>query len=237
MNHTIIVLAGGRGTRLRSVVPDLPKVLAPAAGRPFLAWLLEALACEGVRRCVLSLGHHAEHVTDYFTETRAAWPAGLTIEWVVEPQPLGTGGGARFAAQSLGLSGEVLIVNGDTFLPGGVKEMSAAPENCESEIALVQVADAARYGCVEMDDHGRVAVFLEKGRGGPGWIYAGLCRLPVAALDEPKSETFSLETDLLAPLAADGRLYARHLDSEFIDIGVPSDYKRFCDLAVSGFAK
>ena len=235
--ETMIVLAGGLGRRLRPAVPDLPKVLAPVSGRPFLAWLLEALAREGVGRCVFSLGHRAEQVTDYLTGHEAERPPGLKIEWAVEPRPLGTGGGVRFAAKSLGLSGPVLIVNGDTFFCGGVAEMVAARESHSHEIALARVTEAARYGWVEVDPNGRVAGFSDKARSGPGWVYAGLCRLPVETLDEPGTEEFSLEKDLLTPLAADGRLYARHLDSEFIDIGVPSDYKRFCDLAVTGFAK
>ena len=176
-------------------------------------------------------------MTDYLTGHEAERPPGLKIEWAVEPRPLGTGGGVRFAARSLGLSGPVLIANGDTFFCGGVAEMVAARDIHSHEIALARVAEAARYGWVEVDPERRVSGFSDKFRSGPGWVYAGLCRLPVETLYEPGTEAFSLEKDLLTPLAADGRLYARNLDSEFIDIGVPSDYKRFCDLAATGFGK
>jgi len=228
----VIILAGGPGTRLREAVPDQPKVMAPAGGKPFLAWLLINLYEQGARRCILSLGYRADSVLDYLGAATDL-PKGLSVETVVEPAPLGTGGALRFALEQTGLRGRIVVLNGDTYLPSGYAEMMAAEPAGDAEIGLVSVEDVSRFGAVLLDSRGRVSQFAEKRGTGPGLIYAGICRLESWLLAAADTQKYSFEVDVLAKLSSTAQLHARRLSSPFVDIGVPSDYKRFQDLAVA----
>jgi len=216
-----IVLAGGFGTRLRGVVDDVPKPLAPVAGRPFLAWLLDRLAASGMRRCILATGYLSD-VIEQRIGTR--WQ-GMEIAYSVEPEPLGTGGAIRLAANRL--QGDAAhVLNGDTWLEYDPIALEAAA--CESyapvAIALAHVDDVARYGAVDID-HGRVAGFREKGEAGPGWINAGCYFLGADALAAlPARNAFSFEQDVLQPRVQAGVVAAFTTTAGFIDIGVPEDY-------------
>lgn len=226
MTPSCVVLAGGLGTRLRSAVPDLPKCLAPIAGRPFLEWQLRSLAGRGVERFVLALGHGAAQVRESLDQP---WARDLKIDYVVEREALGTGGAARFAMEEAGLD-EALIVNGDTFLGGALSAMLAPLELAGGElmrIATVHVPDRARFGGVAVDGARRVTAFFEKGETGAGQINAGLYRLHRFAFDDAVSGAFSMETHVMPRLAAAGALQARELAGPFIDIGVPEDYRLF----------
>lgn len=218
-----IVLAGGFGTRLRAVVADLPKPLAPVAGRPFLAWVLDALGDAGLRRVVLATGFMAEAVERFAGDH---WN-GMDVAYSREDAPLGTGGAVRRAARRLDAGG-VHVVNGDTFLrydPAGL-EAAAAAAGVEVGVALAHVDDVSRYGAVEVAD-GRVHRFREKGGAGPGLVNAGCYYLsPRALADLPAKDCFSLERDVLEPLAARGQLAAFDRTGGFIDIGVPEDFQR-----------
>jgi len=216
-----IVLAGGFGTRLRGIVDDVPKPLAPVAGRPFLAWLLDRLAASGMRRCILATGYLSD-VIEQRIGTR--WQ-GMEIAYSVEPEPLGTGGAIRLAANRL--QGDAAhVLNGDTWLEYDPIALEAAA--CESyspvAIALAHVDDVARYGAVDID-HGRVAGFREKGEAGPGWINAGCYFLGADALAAlPARNAFSFEQDVLQPRVQAGVVAAFTTTAGFIDIGVPEDY-------------
>src|SRR5690606_13146654 len=144
-----IVLAGGFGTRLRAIVDDLPKPLAPVAGRPFLGWLLDRLATAGLRRCILATGYLAEAVE---AAIGARWQ-GMDIAYSVEPEPLGTGGAIRLAATRLQGRG-VHVLNGDTWLEYAPQALEAAARDAGTPlaIALARVDDVARYGAVEVRD-------------------------------------------------------------------------------------
>lgn len=219
-----IVLAGGRGTRLRSVVSDVPKPLAPVAGRPFLAWLLDLLADRGIARVVLATGYMAERVQ---AAIGADW-RGMRIAYSVETEPLGTGGAIKLAlAQVKG--GAVHVLNGDTFLDYRPADLVAATRAAGAEIgvALAQVADVSRYGAAVVRE-GRVAAFDEKGGSGAGPVNAGCYFLDRDALDrlDRAPAAFSFESQILVPQAAQGRVAAFEATSRFIDIGVPEDYAR-----------
>jgi D-glycero-alpha-D-manno-heptose 1-phosphate guanylyltransferase len=218
-----IVLVGGRGTRLQAVVSDVPKPLAPVAGRPFLAWVLDHLAGNGIRRVLLATGYLAAQVE---AEIGNRWQ-GMHVDYSVEEEPLGTGGAVRQAAQRL-QGDAVHVVNGDTFLRYVPAALEAAARSAQlpTAVALARVEDVSRYGAVVVD-RGRIASFEEKGGHGAGLINAGSYFLDANALASlPVSGTFSLETAFLALQAATGRVAAFSDTRDFIDIGVPEDYKR-----------
>ena len=218
-----IILAGGFGTRLRDVVADVPKPLAPVAGRPFLAWLLDRLAVQGMRRCILATGYMADVVEREIGTHRS----GMEIVHSVETDPLGTGGAIRQAASLLhGACAHVL--NGDTWLAYSPAALEQAANEAGAAIglALAHVADVGRYGAVETRNN-MVIGFREKGGIGDGWINAGCYFLSAAAIAAlPDAETFSFESEVLLPMAAAGKVAAWTDTSDFIDIGVPEDYRR-----------
>lgn len=216
-----VLLAGGLGTRLREVVADLPKALAPVAGRPFVAYLLELLAEAGIAHAVLATGHLGDQVERTIGHD---W-RGMRISYSCEERPLGTGGAVRrAAAQTEG--GPLLVLNGDSYLHFDPQAFARAMARHDARIgiALAQVADVARYGAVETGE-GRVLGFRGKGGRGPGWINAGVYYFSRMALEQlPQREAFSLESDVLLPTAAAGGVHAYTDTSGFIDIGVPVDY-------------
>ena len=218
-----IVLVGGLGTRLRGVVSDLPKPLAPVAGRPFLAWVLDHLAETGMRRVILAAGYLADKVEQAIG---GHWQ-GMTVSYSIEARALGTGGAVRQACAQL--HGDTAhILNGDTFLryrPGALAS-AVVSAGARIGIALAQVPDVARYGAVDCEQ-GRVRAFREKGQSGAGYINAGCYFLTAAAIAAlPAEESYSLETEVLTPMAAAGGLVGFAETSHFIDIGVPEDYQR-----------
>lgn len=226
-----IVLAGGFGTRLRSVVSDVPKPMAPVAGRPFLELLLGHLARNRFERVVLSVGYMAEAISAHFGD---AW-RGLRLEYAVEQTPLGTGGAIRSALARCG-SSHVHVFNGDTYLGLDCAATETLWAACGAPIIVgLHVADTARYGRLEADDDGRILRFLEKeASGGPGLINAGCYVLPREIAQEfPAAERFSFETDYLRE-AVGRRVFLMHrADAEFIDIGTPEDYSRAQTLLAS----
>ena len=218
-----IVLAGGFGTRLRGIVDDVPKPLAPVAGRPFLAWLLDRLATGGMRRCILATGY----LSDVIEQRIGARWQGMEIAYSVEPEPLGTGGAIRLAATRL--QGDAAhVLNGDTWLeydPVALEDTARAA-GASMTIALARVDDVARYGAVDIDN-GRVTGFREKGESGPGWINAGCYFLGADALAAlPVRDAFSFEQDVLQPRVQERAVAAFTETLGFIDIGVPEDYAR-----------
>lgn len=217
-----LILAGGRGTRLQSVVSDVPKPLAPVGGRPFLDYQLAALARSGsIGTVVLSLGFQAEKVVDHCTRN----PPPLPVTFVTEKEALGTGGGVRFALGSTSAR-HVLVINGDSMFDWDVPALSAAHEGSglDATLALVEVDDVGRYGTVTLDD-GRIGSFVEKSRAsGPGLINAGFILFERSILEALPGGAYSLEQDVLVDLAQWGRLGGVGFRSDFIDIGLPETY-------------
>jgi D-glycero-alpha-D-manno-heptose 1-phosphate guanylyltransferase len=225
---TCIVLAGGLGTRLRPVLSDRPKCLAPVGDSNVLALQMDALARRGVTRFVLALGHLAPAVLAAVEPLRARF----AIEAVVEPQALGTGGALLHAMAECGL-GECLAANGDTWLDAELGALLRPLDLAGGErvrMGCAVVDDASRYGAVRIGAGGRVEGFAPRGRPGGALINAGLYRLHRSIFDGQRAGTsFSLEAEVLPALAADGSLRAVPLPGGFIDIGVPDDYRRFCE--------
>ena len=216
-----VVLAGGFGTRLRGILSETPKALAPVAGRPFLAYGLDLLAEGGVDHAVLATGYMAGQVEAAIGES---WN-GMRISYSRETTPLGTGGALRRAA-ALTQDGSLLVLNGDTYLRFDPAAFVDRMQQLQAPIgvALAQVADVARYGVVDTQGD-RVQAFREKGGSGPGSINAGVYCLSAAAISAlPQREAFSFEHEVLTPAVAAGQVFAWRATSDFIDIGVPADY-------------
>lgn len=224
----VIVLAGGLGTRLRSVVADMPKCLAPVGDKPFLGWLLEWLGQYPVNHVVFSVGYLREQVIDYVQSRE--WP--FAYDFAVEESPLGTGGGIRLALEKC-REKQVFVVNGDTFYP---VDLNALPFCGPVTVALKPMQDFDRYGIVEVKTsvgaHGianptlRVTAFHEKQPCAEGLINGGVYAIDRSLLDlSGLPEKFSFEKDVLEPGAAKGQIGGWVSDAYFIDIGVPEDYE------------
>jgi NDP-sugar pyrophosphorylase family protein len=219
------VLAGGLGTRLRPRFGDLPKGLAPLAGRPFLAHQLEWLARFGVREAVLCVGFGADRI-------RAALGDGGThaprLAYSVEAEPLGTGGALRLAARLV--DGPALVVNGDTLVSDDPWELERArwEHGADGAVALYPVPEAASRGRVECDAEGRVMRFVEKDarHRGAAWVNGGIYAFAPALWRRLPDGVSSLERDVLPALAAEGRLRGVRFAGTFFDIGTPAEWER-----------
>jgi NDP-sugar pyrophosphorylase family protein len=218
---TAVILAGGLGTRLRSVVADRPKVLAEVEGRPFVTHLLDQLADARCRRVVLCTGYLGEQVE------AAIGPIyrGLRVSYSRETQPLGTGGALRLALQHIE-SPDLLVLNGDSYCAADLEAFAVwhARRGSAASLLLAHVADTSRYGTVVLGAHDCIERFQEKGgSSGPGWINAGIYLLQRDLLfSVPPATSVSLERELF-PMWP---LHGFRAEAAFIDIGVPSDYAR-----------
>jgi NDP-sugar pyrophosphorylase family protein len=222
------VLAGGLGTRIRSVAGGVPKVLLPVEGRPFLAHLLAYLARQRVRRVVLCLGYAAEQVWD---AARAHLPDGMEIVPSREEAPLGTGGAVRLALPLL--EDTFFVVNGDTYLEASLSVLYARHlgHAAVSTISLVRSEQAAEKGSVRVAPDGRVLEFVEKTPEGTGLINGGVYVTECSLFFPCRSdEACSLERRLLpAAIAAGETVLGVRVDAPFVDIGLPEDYLRVRD--------
>lgn len=217
-----LILAGGFGTRLRAVVPDLPKPMAPVCGKPFLELLLGALSGKGLRRVVLSLGYRADVIVNHF----GSHFGGLELAYEIEEQPLGTGGAIRRGLARCE-SDAALVVNGDTLLDIELQAVQAEWQRLQRPLIVgVAVPDTSRYGRLSVNQ-GRLTGFTEKGVAGPGLINTGHYVLPRTLLSDPAlPEAFSFEADFLVPRLASLQLALFTSTGSFIDIGIPEDYAR-----------
>lgn len=217
-----VILAGGLGTRLRATVPDLPKPMAPVAGRPFLEIILTGLAQKGFGRVVLSLGHMAEKVASYFGDSFA----GMNLVYEIETSPLGTGGALR-RALARSESDHMYVFNGDTFLDVEVTKLEARWRASHLPVIVGKnVADTTRYGRLETETE-RVIGFTDKNIPGPGLVNAGCYIVPAHLLDCFEfGQAFSFEADFLVSAVKSQYFGLFITDGLFIDIGVPEDYLR-----------
>jgi mannose-1-phosphate guanylyltransferase len=229
-----ILLLGGFGTRLRPLTDDTPKQMLPVCGRPMIEWVCEHLHRHGVDEIVLSLGYRAEAFT-------AAYPHGrigqLAYQVAVEPDPRGTAGAVRYAAEASAVTGTFLVLNGDvlTDLDVGALVDFHTSSGAEATIALQPVTDPTPYGLVTADTLGRVLSFSEKPEPGsapavppPGerpTISAGTYVLTSAVLDriEP-GRPVSIEREIFPQIVADGALAALVADTYWLDTGTPQQY-------------
>jgi NDP-sugar pyrophosphorylase family protein len=221
----VAVLAGGLGTRLRSVLGETPKILAPVSGSPFLDHLLSWLAGFGARRVILCLGYRSQPVLDHI----ASHPfPGIDIATSIEPEPLGTAGALRLAVPHF-RSDPVLVMNGDTFVDADLTAFATAhrQHRATASILCANVPSTARYGRLDIDDAGSIRGFHEKDPTDtrPGLINAGLY-----LFSQPWLQTFahgtggSLERDVFAAAPAGAFQAIPAGDVTFIDIGTPESF-------------
>ena len=224
MELAAVVLAGGMGTRLRSVVADLPKVLAPVAGRPFLTYLLDQIADAGIQRVVLSTGHMAEQFDSVIGDRYRD----IEIVYAQEGQPLGTGGAIRFAC-GFADADQLLVMNGDSYCDADLSSYIDWHVDGANDVSLMlaKVNDSSRYGTVEIDAGGRITAFIEKRpESTPGYINAGLYLFRRAMLEQFPSGPSSIERDVFPIWLRERSMMGWVTEAEFIDIGIPSDYER-----------
>jgi NDP-sugar pyrophosphorylase family protein len=222
----LLVLAGGFGTRLKTTVADVPKALAPVGDVPFLQLLLEHWLAQGLFEFTFLLHHQADHIIAFLNSHQAGILKNCHIDWLIEPMPMDTGGAIAHAVREMDLTGDFLITNADTWLGGGVQELMNA---ASPAMAVVNLADVSRYGQVHFDHDTHVTAFAEKtSRSESGWINAGLYHLNAKLFKDWDGKPFSLERELFAELVQNSSLSAIPLQTDFIDIGVPDDYHRFC---------
>lgn len=220
-----IILAGGLGTRLRSVVSDVPKCMAPVNGVPFIHFIIVYLKKEGIERFIFSLGYKSEIVIDYVSKT---FPD-LDIEYVIEDTPLGTGGAIKLAC-SKAKSADVLILNGDTLFNINLKYFSEFHQvkKADFTVALKEMRDFSRYGSVEIDRDDAIKAFREKTYCEKGLINGGVYALNIHSfINENLPDSFSFEKDFLEKNIGKKKIYGLECDYYFIDIGIPEDYDLF----------
>ncbi|BCG64596.1 MAG: D-glycero-alpha-D-manno-heptose 1-phosphate guanylyltransferase [Methyloprofundus sp.] len=218
-----IVLAGGFGTRLQSVVSDVPKPMAEVQGKPFLEHILLYLQTNGITRVILSVGYKHEVIKDYFNDSFA----GMTLDYVVEDEPLGTGGAILKAWPSL-KTDHVFVINGDTFFNVDLKSLFASHIKHHSDLtlSLKPMQEFDRYGSVAIDADSKVIDFKEKEFVAKGNINGGIYLLNKNIFAPFKlAQQFSFE-EFMQENISTLNIYADIFDHYFIDIGIPEDYQR-----------
>lgn len=219
-----IVLAGGLGTRLRDAVPDLPKCMAPVAGRPFLFYVINYLRSQGIEKFIFSLGYKHNVIEEYL-ETQ--FPT-LQYQCSIEDEPLGTGG-AILLACAKATEKNVVVSNGDTLYRVDIHQAGLfhTQQMAECTLFLKPMTDFDRYGVVELDNDKFVKSFKEKQFYEQGTINGGLYLLNTSKfLDEEFPSKFSFEKDYLEKFYTRRRIYGHIQDAYFIDIGIPEDFQR-----------
>lgn len=222
--YEAVILVGGKGTRLQSVVADRPKVLAAVNGRPFLAYLLDQVAATGITHTILCVGYRGEQVQAAFGEAYA----GMSLAYSQETTLLGTGGALRLALPLIE-SETFIVMNGDSFCDVNLTDLWVwhHAHQANATLVLTHKSDTARYGCVSLSTDGVISGFDEKGNtAGAGWINAGIYVFNaemVCAI--PAGHIVSLEHDVFPGLVG-RRFYGYQSRGRFLDIGTPESYAR-----------
>jgi len=220
-----VLLVGGMGKRLRSVVASTPKPLALVGDRPFLELLVRQLHYQGIRRLVLCTGYLAHEVENALGDGRA-WD--VSIGYSKEPYPLGTGGAVKFAKPLLRDVSDFLVMNGDSFMEIDFRQLIHIHRKSGGIVtmAVLRMKNEMRYGTVQVTTEGRVSGFTEKIDGDPtGFVNAGIYVFNRRIFDHIPKGPVSLEKDVF-PKLLDHGVYASAQHGVFIDIGTPEDYER-----------
>jgi len=220
-----VVLAGGLGTRLKHLLPDLPKSMAPVNNRPFLEYLFDSLIKQGIKKVILSVGYKHEVIIEHFKDKYKS----LHIIYAVENEPLGTGGAIAYSF-TFAAGDQVFVLNGDTLFPAVLKELEDIhfSKNASLTIVLRYLSDLSRFGSVITDKENRITAFAEKRQNaGSGYINGGIYLINKNLFSRNDiSGKFSFEKDVMEKYLSTEKFYAIPSDAYFIDIGVPEDYAR-----------
>ena len=218
-----IILAGGFGKRLRSVVSDVPKPMAPMddKGTPFLKLLIDTLIKQGVNHIILSTGYKSEIIETYF----GSQYKDIEISYSVEDKPLLTGGAIK-KALSYCREDNVFVLNGDTFFDVDLNGMLLQHNNYKSKltIAVKKMENFSRYGTIQFSTEDKIEAFTEKRECEIGWINGGIYCMHIRLLDDMHKQVFSYEKDFLEEYYKEISFYVYKSDGYFVDIGVPEDY-------------
>lgn len=219
-----IILAGGLGTRLQSVVKDVPKCMAEVAGNPFLKYLFDYAAKQEIEHIILALGYKSDIIIDWLANQSLPFD----ISYVIEKEPLGTGGAIQYAFSKI-KSEKAYIINGDTYFDIDLEKFSNShiSKKADISLALKPMTDFDRYGSVLLDTPNRIIRFNEKKHCQQGLINGGTYLVNkniFAKLNLPQK--YSFEKDILESKINDISIYGYEQDSYFIDIGIPSDFEK-----------
>jgi D-glycero-alpha-D-manno-heptose 1-phosphate guanylyltransferase len=218
----VVILAGGFGTRVRHLLPDIPKPMAAVAGRPFIEWVVRYYARHGATAFALSTGFRAEKIESHFS--RQPVP-GVTIRCFPEKTALGTAGGfLNCLPPNVDPAARWLVVNGDSLVFADPHPLVAPLTDGRADAAVLGLVidDAARYGSLDCDPSGRLIAFAEK-RPGRGTINAGVYAFSGRALQSlPNRRPLSFEIDVFPALAQSGRVVVPRTTAAFLDIGTPA---------------
>jgi len=226
-----LILAGGLGTRLQTLLHDRPKPMAEVQGKPFLEYQIEQLRQQGFAELVLCVGHLAPQISEYFG---TGWRWGIRIRYAVEADLLDTAGAIRNASQFI--DGTFLVLNGDSYLDTDLRQLLAFHQHHRSvdqrtlgTIAAVRMEYGAAYGMLELDEQGRILGFWEKAGSGEGWINGGVYALePDVLRCIPAGQAVSIERDTFPMVLDRGwHLFGYGVQGFFVDIGTPEGYQRF----------
>ena len=220
-NATVAILAGGLGTRLRSVVADRPKVLVEVGSYPFLAYLLNQLQTFGFRNVVICTGYLGDQIQKKFGKKYK----NLLISYSQELSPLGTAGAIRLALPLL-KSDTVMIMNGDSFCDANLRKFWRfhSSKGADATLLLTKVSDTSRFGRVNIGRAGRIVSFEEKGKEGAGWINGGIYLISKSLLLKiPEKEAVSFEQEMF-PTWINRDFYGYRSRGRFIDIGTAESY-------------
>lgn len=219
-----IVLAGGLGTRLQSVIGLYPKCMAPVNGKPFLHYIFDYLEQQSCNRIILSLGFKHEVILDWLqTQNRK-----FVVDYVIEETPLGTGGGIRLALTKA-TGDDVAVLNGDTMFRADINALLLFHQSKQAAttLALKPMNEFERYGVVRTNGEGCITAFEEKKYYSEGLINGGVYIINKAALAAKQlPEKYSFEKDYFEAFVHEGNMYGFVSDAYFIDIGIPADYEK-----------
>lgn len=226
----VAILAGGLGTRLRPVISDVPKPLAPVNGKPFLFILLNKLASLGVSQVVMLTGYMHDKIVEACSDGA---DFGLRIRYSKEESPLGTAGALANAAPLFENESEIVLMNGDTYLDAELKDFITQPlrPDLMGRIGILACEDSARYGSVKLNKQHIIEAFNEKQAQSTGLINAGIYKLSTRIFDHiPTGVTVSLERDTFPKIIREcgkNGLEGLELHGKLTDIGTPESYHAF----------
>ncbi len=218
-NTPVIILAGGFGTRLSTLVKDVPKPMADINGKPFLHYIFQSLQKQNLQKVILSVGHLKEVIQDFFKDQYL----GIEVQYAIEQGPLGTGGGIQNAFTLV--EDDAYVINGDTYFEIPLANLKRV--NTDITIALKPMLHFNRYGTVSLNTANRVIAFHEKKECAEGLINGGIYYFKKSLFEKISTDRkFSFEKEVLEKHLNAITIQGMIFDNYFIDIGIPEDYQK-----------